>query len=208
MRYVIVEVTRSEASARVSEFRPWEVPILQQIHGEPLVQVLGEKDYDKIPYPDPQVEIERLESRYKNPEGSNQSYVAMVFGLGVTGLARAIKDAEREAKSRTAQPYTPKTPADFAAEKQAFEYLKAEHAADLAAKEAELAAEKAEQEDQLAAERANLEAQAKALAEREKAIAAAEEAILEQATKPAPAAAEPAKAEAPKGKAKATPISE
>lgn len=208
MRYVIVQVTRSEASERVSEFRPWEVPILQQIHGESLVQVLGEKDYDKIPYPDAQAELERLESRYKSPEGSNQSYVAMVFGLGINGLGRAIKDAEREAKARPVQEYAPKSPADLAAEKVAFEYLKAEHAADVAAKEAELAAERVEQEERLAAERANLEAQAKALAEREKAIAAAEEAILEQATKPAPAAAEPAKAETPKGKAKATPISE
>jgi len=214
MRYVLVQLTRSEASERVSEFRPWEVAILKLIHGDAYVNVVGEKDYPKVPYPDPYTEYERLDSRYKSPEGSDVSYTRAVYGIGPIQLGKAIAEAEEDEQSRAAIPYEPVKPMDAANRG----YMAAEAAA-LAKDREAVAAERAkaakEAEEQKAAQQAEFEAREAALAAREKALADAEAALardqaevaaaLDAATQTPPPAQTPAK---PAAKAKAQPISE
>jgi hypothetical protein len=224
----------SEAQTRVSEFRPWEVPILQQIHGAELVQVVGEKDYPKIEYPEAQVEYERLGARYKSPEGSNQPYVELVFGLGGHNLGRAIEAAQIEAGTREAIAYVEPKPFDSAsngylqaerdalvAERRALEKEKAEIARQVAEREAQAAVEKAAQDQaakdsiaaqvrMLAEQSAKLEAAFAELA-KEKAKVAEERAevvaLLDSATATPATLATPAAPKCAKG-AKAQPISE
>lgn len=212
MRYVMVKLTRSEAAERISEFRPWEVPILQLIHGDELVTVVGEVDYDKIAYPDAQAEYERLETKYKGPEGSDVSYCRQVYGIGSARLYKAIQEAETEASERDAIPYEPAPVIDLSNKG----YLKAE-AASLAkereaikAERAALDAEKAEkaaqsqsaEADALKAEREAIAAERAALAKEREEVAA----LLDSATA-APAAKPAAKAKA-KSEPVATPIGE
>ena len=216
MRYVIVQLTRSEASERVSEFRPWEVPILKLIHGEPYVNVVGEIDYPKVPYPDPYAEYERLDSRYKHGEESEVGYTRQVYGIGPVQLAKAISEAQEDEQSRAAIPYEPVKPLDMANRG----YMQAE-AASLAADRAAVAAERAqaakEAQEREAAKQAEFESREAALAAREKALADAEAALardqaevaaaLDAATQTPPPAQTPAPAKA-KAAAKAQPISE
>lgn len=192
MRYAVVQIARSEAFKSAREFRPWEVPILEQIHGA-SVAVVGEKDYPKIDYPSAAEEYERLSTRYGKPEGSEQPYVQIVFGAGLSGLQRAIDEAQTEAESREAIPYVPVQPISAAgrgylaaeakqieADKQA---IKRERAA-LEAEQAKLAADQAA----VAKERTDLET------------------LLETASTPTPAAPAPKASKTPKAPPAAEPI--
>jgi hypothetical protein len=192
MRYAVVRLTRSEAQERVSEFRPWEVDILSMIHGPESVEVVGEKD-DGKPYPDAESEYERLVAKYKSPEGSNTSYAQMVYGVGAAKLAKVLRDAERDAKSRPPEEFVPVVKRDLKAERE-------ERAADLAA---------------ISAERKANEDAAQALADKEAAIAAKEqeladrEAALEREKAEVAAALDAAtQTPAKPAKTKATPIAE
>lgn len=185
MRYVMVKLTRSEAAERVSEFRPWEVPILRLIHGNELVSVVGEVDYPKVPYPDAHDEYARLETRYRGAEGSDASYCRQVYGIGAVQLGQAIKAAEVEAASRDAIAFVPTQGIDLSSKG----YLKAE--ADAIARDREAvrqeraqaareAAEKAEADAKvLADERATLEAGKAKLAADQAALAKEQAAVAE-----------------------------
>lgn len=216
MRYVMVKVTRSEAAERVSEFRPWEVPILQLIHGDELVHVVGEVDYDKIPYPDAQAEYERMETKYRAPEGSDASYCRQVYGIGAARLHKAIQEAEQEASERDPIAFEPAPVLDIGNKG----YLKAEAAsiakereaikAERAALEAEKAEKVAAEGDALAAERAQIAAERAQIAAERAAVAKEREEVasLLDAATAAPAAKPAAKKPSGKAEPAAQPISE
>lgn len=215
MRFAIVKVVRSEAFARTSEFRPWEVPILEMIFGAGYVTVVGEKDRENIPYPDAASEYERLSIRYVAPEGA-PPYVQQVYGVGFANLAKAIEEAEQDAQARPAM-----DAGAVALDAPNKGYLQAE-AKSLEADRRKWLEEKAqaakEEAEKAAAKDAELAAREAALAAREKALADGEAALardqaevvaaLDAATQtPPPKADAPAKPAA-KGKAQAQPISE
>lgn len=216
MRFALVKVVRSEAFARTSEFRPWEVPILEMIFGAGSVTVVGEVDRDSIPYPDAASEYERLATRYVAPEGA-PPFVQQVYGVGFAKLGEAIEEAQAEAEARPAISAAP-----VALDTPNQKYIQAEAKA-LEADRAKWLEEKAqaakEEAAKTAAKAAELDAREAALAAREKALAdgqatlekdqAAVAELLDAVTQtpaaqtPAPAPQTPAK-----GKAKAQPISE
>jgi hypothetical protein len=179
MRYAVVQIARSEAFKSARDFRPWEVPILEQIHGA-SVAVVGEKDVPKIDWPSAAEEYDRLAQRYGKPEGSEQPYVAIVYGVGLSGLQRAIDEAQAEAESRDAIPYVPVQPISAAGRGY------------LAAEAKQIEADKAA----IKRERAALEAEQAKLAADQAAVAKERtdlETLLETAsTPPTPAAPAPA----------------
>jgi len=175
MRFSVVQITRNEAFKSIREFKPWEVPILEQIHGAGNVAVVGEVDYPKVEWPSASEEFDRLAQRYKKPEGSEQPYVAVVFGVGFSGLQRAIDEAQQEAEEREAIPYVPPQPLSKANRG----YL----AAEAKQIEADKAAIKRERESLEAAQAQLAKDQAKVAQERKDL-----ETLLETASTPAPKA--------------------
>jgi hypothetical protein len=211
MRFVLVKVVRSEAFARTSEFRPWEVPILEMVFGAGSVTVVGEVDRDNVPYPDAASEYERLATRYVAPEGA-PPFVQQVYGVGSAKLAEAIEKARAEAEARpaiSAAPVVLDTPNQKYIEAEA-RALEADRAKWMQEKEEAAKAAQAE----AAAKAAELAAREAQLAAREKALAEAEAALVRDraevmAALDAATQAPLPKADAPaKGRAKAQPISE
>lgn len=109
LRYAKVRVRLSEAHIRVVTVYPWEVPILQAVHGEgtaPTGEFI-EKELKNGP-PDAAKEFERLAARYRGPANGDTPYVALVygnFGLGVAKIDEQIKGAivdEKPPKPRKA----------------------------------------------------------------------------------------------------------
>lgn len=92
-----IEIRKNEAFTVESAVPPWEVPILEVVHGPDNVKRVGEKLIDRE-LPDPQDEFVRLNNRYKRSRDETGAistpYVHMVYGqLGVQKLADAIKAA-------------------------------------------------------------------------------------------------------------------
>lgn len=98
MKFAIVNVVLSELHTQQLIVAPWEVPVLQAVHGSNDVTVVGEKDVKREP-PDPADEFERLRNRYRAPSGENAiPYVVQVYGshgAGVNALAEAIDKATK-----------------------------------------------------------------------------------------------------------------
>lgn len=104
MKYAIVNVVLSELHTQQMAVGPWEVPVLQAVHGVADVQIVGEKSVDREP-PDAADEFQRLQNRYRAPAGENAiPYVAQVYGAhgqGVQRLAQAIREAAKSSPSKT-----------------------------------------------------------------------------------------------------------
>lgn len=113
LRYAKVRVRLSEAHIRVVTVYPWEVPILQAVHGEGTAPTGEFIEKEVANAPDAAKEFERLAARYRAPANGDTPYVALVygnFGLGVAKIDEQIKGAivnEKPPKPRKA-----KAPAD------------------------------------------------------------------------------------------------
>lgn len=104
MKAEVVHVRLSELHTQQLVVPPWEVPVLQAVHGDADVQVVGSVTLDRE-LPEPTAEYERLERRYGRDSKSEQAYVAMVygqFGAGIANLERAMLDAHERAPSASA----------------------------------------------------------------------------------------------------------
>ena len=107
IRYVRLNIRRSELHTVEVAVPAWEVPIIEAMHGKPdegetAVTVLGDTLIEKKP-PRPADEYTRLANRYKdakNDDGSKSlPYVSAVygqFGVGQGALASAIRAATVE----------------------------------------------------------------------------------------------------------------
>jgi hypothetical protein len=111
MRYLKIEIRRNELSSFAEVIPAYELPIVQNIHGEESVQVHGEVDFPENPWPvDAAAEHARLEQRYGKIENTDTPQVVAIYGVGMAGyrkLALAIQQAFNEAKAN---------PIDLAAE--------------------------------------------------------------------------------------------
>ena len=80
MKKLRLKVTRNMTHIQHVEVFPWELPILQYVHGSEAVEQLAEVDVD-CDVPDAQAECERLAARYgKDPEDERKLVFGQVFG--------------------------------------------------------------------------------------------------------------------------------
>lgn len=97
-RRIVLEIRRSELhTVPRASYWPWELPILQFIHGD-NVKELGEEDSDKRIL-DPVNEFERLERRFGFDKETHVRRVHTVYGappLGISKLAEAMRPALEE----------------------------------------------------------------------------------------------------------------
>jgi len=101
MKYVSVQLIRSETESVQRDMPPWEVAVLQMVHGPEKVKVVGEKDVPDQDYPDAYQEFDRLSQRYGADTKSDVYFVAAVYGqppFGVTKLAEEIERAKKADK--------------------------------------------------------------------------------------------------------------
>jgi len=78
---------------------PWELPVFAAAHRKNGVTELRKGAFNKRFAPNAQTEYDRIEKRYKGPEGSDMSYVSAVYGhgsLGIKKLHEAMVEAAKE----------------------------------------------------------------------------------------------------------------
>jgi hypothetical protein len=92
VRNVMVTVVRNESTKIPKIVRPWEVPILEDIHGAENILIGGavEKEIDELP--DAQDEYARLEQAYGMNGDTKNPYVQIVYGNGRAGV-KALEEA-------------------------------------------------------------------------------------------------------------------
>lgn len=104
MKMSVVQVKKSELQSQKLVVPPWEVPVLQAVHGSDFVTEVGTESQERDA-PDATEEYKRLERRYgTDRENGGLSFVAQVYGqhgAGVSKLKREI-DAARETKKASA----------------------------------------------------------------------------------------------------------
>lgn len=101
LKYVEVEIRRSEMSTVTKQVAEWEVPILDVMHGANApIRIIRDIPVDR-PAPTGQEEMERLRSAYGVTRDENGfrgiTYVESVYGQhrpGVQALERAINAAQ------------------------------------------------------------------------------------------------------------------
>lgn len=97
MRHERVKIRRDDFTVHNKAVPPWEVPVLEFVFGEGIVEPLNEFEELRREYPDSSIEFERLEKRYGMVPGTDMPFVAQVYGqktLGRKALERAIREAE------------------------------------------------------------------------------------------------------------------
>ncbi len=108
MKYAIIDVRISELLTKQVSCVPWEVPILEAIHGG-NVRLVGEEEIDREP-PTPAEEYQRLNNKYRGNKEEDDSIVAKVYGSHQAGLARIAEemraagiDVDRSERAGTAR---------------------------------------------------------------------------------------------------------
>lgn len=100
MQYIQIQVLRNETATMTSYVAPWEIPVLESLHGEHLS--VGEpKDFPKREWPDdPRSEMQRMMKLYgKRGSGDDAlSHAERAYGAGNGGL-KALAKAMAEAKA-------------------------------------------------------------------------------------------------------------
>jgi len=94
MRHIKAEVRRSELATIAVEVLPWDIPVLENLHGVENVIVHGESD-KPAHFDGPAAEYARLEQAYGKDNETNQSWVGQTYGngpLGVSKLAQFIEE--------------------------------------------------------------------------------------------------------------------
>lgn len=89
MRYTICDVRVSELLTKQVSIPPWEVAVLQAIHGD-NVKVVGEEEIDRDP-PSPQDEYQRLVNKYRGNKEDAQSVAALVYGPFDAGVSKIME---------------------------------------------------------------------------------------------------------------------
>lgn len=101
MQLVEVRVERDERLAIPTSVAPWEVPILQTVHGpEKIIEV--RKHFDGRGYPDPSIEFDRLVRRYGQHVESETPWAVKVYGeppRSIRELSAAMAEARVEEKA-------------------------------------------------------------------------------------------------------------
>lgn len=95
MKYAIVDIRVSELLTKQVSCVPWEVPILEALHGG-NVRLVGEEEVDRVPPASPQDEYLRLSNRYRGNKDDENTIVAQVYGTqqgGIANLREAMMDA-------------------------------------------------------------------------------------------------------------------
>lgn len=102
MRFAIVNVILSELHTQQLVIAPWEVPVLQAVHGDNDVSVVDSQEIDREP-PDAADEFRRLENRYRAPSGEGaQAYVAQVYGSHAAGVQRLAAEIDKAVRASAA----------------------------------------------------------------------------------------------------------
>ncbi len=96
MRYLKVLVTRSAMDVVTTQVVPWEVPVLEALHGGQVQIVEGGDVYrENEEFPDDAgAEYDRLAAKYGSNNETGQSYVALAYGPDREAFAKKL-DAER-----------------------------------------------------------------------------------------------------------------
>ncbi len=96
MRFLVVNITHSAMAVYTVEVAPWEVPVLEAVHGQDETVVVDDKDYPRRQPPvNAQSEYDRLALKYKKNEG-DQTFVSLVYGSGSRGVAALEAEIEKE----------------------------------------------------------------------------------------------------------------
>lgn len=95
MRHIEAEVRRSELSTIAVSVLPWDIPVLENMHGAENVIVHGESDKPAA-FDGPQAEYARLESAYGKDTETNQTWVAQTYGAGPIGVAKLAQFIEEQ----------------------------------------------------------------------------------------------------------------
>lgn len=102
MRHIKAEVRRSELSTVSVSVLPWDIPVLENLHGVENVVVHGEEDRPH-PYDGPGAEYQRLENAYGKDTETGQTWVAQTYGAGGIGTAKLAQfiDEQKDGDSLT-----------------------------------------------------------------------------------------------------------
>lgn len=85
--YLTVTVKRSETATFAGAVPPWELPVLSAVNGAENVEVTGRTPCRRA-MPAADVEFDRMATKYgTDREGSGQSFVSLVYGVGERGIA-------------------------------------------------------------------------------------------------------------------------
>lgn len=101
MRYFRVKIVKDERTVYNRAVLPWEIPLIEVSFGDGNVEETGKFEDTDAPYPDAREEFQRLGQLYGSEPDTNLPFVAAVYGqasTGVRALARAIKEAQADAK--------------------------------------------------------------------------------------------------------------
>lgn len=96
--YVQVLLERNENYSMPVWIYPWELPVFAAVHRRSGVSELRRAVFDKKFAPRADAEFERLETKYKAPEGSDISYVATIYGHGSIGVRKLQEEMQRAAE--------------------------------------------------------------------------------------------------------------
>lgn len=99
MLYERVKITRDPHTVYNRSVLPWEIPILEFTFEEGNVVRTGAFERTNAPYPEPNVEFQRLVMAYGSDPQNGTPYAASVFGQasqGVNALRRAIAEVKAE----------------------------------------------------------------------------------------------------------------
>ena len=79
---------------------PWEVPVLEAMYGEGMIQINGETDHEVDHLPDANVEYGRLAAAFGvDGNGTKVPYVELAYGRGRAGIM-ALSDVMSGSKSK------------------------------------------------------------------------------------------------------------
>lgn len=96
-KYAQVALNRSETTKLTISVPPWEVPVMQAVHGSDVCQVVGEVEVRRE-LPDADSEFVRLTNRYKDEKKSGQQFVEIVYGVGSRGVEALRKEIAKVAE--------------------------------------------------------------------------------------------------------------
>lgn len=105
MRYIQISVLRNETATMTSYVAPWELPVMESLHGEERLTIGEPKDFPHRQWPtDAASEMQRMAKLYgKRGTGDDaMSHAERAYGqgsLGVKALKKAMAEAQKEAEA-------------------------------------------------------------------------------------------------------------
>jgi hypothetical protein len=112
LKYLNVEVGRSETTVFHEVIAPWELPVLAAVNGEDVTKVVGSTEVRR-PLPDPGFEYDRMATKYgTDKEGGGQEFVALVYGLGAIGVERIAAEIRKHLPAAAPAPAASVDPLD------------------------------------------------------------------------------------------------